>query len=154
MAHHTRRGYTGPITFPETIVSGKFGEKYYDLTLNALRIVAGLLFMTHGGMKLFGWFGAQGPMSGIWPFGVAGVLEFFGGLAIALGLFTRYVAFVVAGEMAVTYFWMHSYKAGSILPWVNRGELPALYCFVWLFIWTSGGGSKTLDAWLAKRRAT
>ena len=80
MAHHTRRGYTGPITFPETIVSGKFGEKYYDLTLNALRIVAGLLFMTHGGMKLFGWFGAQGPMSGIWPFGVAGVLEFFGRL--------------------------------------------------------------------------
>jgi len=107
-------------------MSGRFGEKYYDLTLNALRIVAGLLFMTHGGGKLFGWFGAPGPMSGVWPFGVAGVLEFCGGLAIALGLFTRYVAFVVAGEMAVTYFWMHSARNGSILPWVNHGERPAL----------------------------
>ena len=133
-------------------MSGKFGEKYYDLTLNALRIVAGLLFMTHGGMKLFGWFGAPGPMSGIWPFGVAGVIEFFGGLAIALGLFTRYVAFVAAGEMAVAYFWMHSFKNGSLLPWVNHGEVPALYCFTFLFIWTSGGGSKTLDAWLARRK--
>jgi len=133
-------------------VSGKFGEKYYDLTLNALRIVAGLAFMTHGGMKLFGWFGAQAPASGVWPFGVAGVLEFFGGLAIAAGFFTRYVAFVVAGEMAVAYFWMHSYKAGTLFWWGNRGEGPLLFCFIFLFIWASGGGSRTVDAWLAKRR--
>jgi putative oxidoreductase len=132
-------------------MNGKFGEKYADLALNALRIMAGLLFMTHGGMKLFGWFGAQGPMSGLWPFGVAGVLEFFGGWAIALGLFTRYVAFVVAGEMAVAFFWMHASKNGSLWPWANRGELPALYCFVWLVIWTSGGGSWTLESWLRKR---
>jgi putative oxidoreductase len=132
-------------------VSGKFGEKYYDLTLNALRIMAGLLFMTHGGMKLFGWFGAQGPASVFWPFQVAGILEFFGGWAIALGLFTRYVAFVVAGEMAVAFFWQHTGRAGSLWPWVNRGELPALYCFVWLFIWTSGGGSWTLEGWLRRR---
>ncbi len=85
--------------------------------------------------------------------GVAGILEFFGGLAIALGLFTRYVAFVVAGEMAVAYFWRHTGGSGSIWPWVNRGELPALYCFIWLFIWASGGGSRTLDAWLARRKA-
>jgi len=133
-------------------MSGKFGEKYYDLTLNALRIMAGLLFMTHGGMKLFGWFGAAGPAEGLWPMGVAGVLEFFGGLAIALGLFTRYVAFVVAGEMAVAYFWRHLGGSGSLWPWANLGELAALYCFIWLFIWASGGGSKTLDAWLAKRK--
>ena len=151
MAHSARPGYTGPITFSETIVSGKFGEKYYDLTLNALRIVAGLLFMIHGGQKLFGWFG-MGPMVGFWPFGVAGILEFFGGLAIAAGLFTRYVAFVVAGEMAVAYFWMHASRAGSIFPWVNKGEAPILFCFIFLFIWASGGGSKTVDAWLAKRK--
>jgi putative oxidoreductase len=47
---------------------------------------------------------------------------------------------------------MHASKAGSIFPWVNKGEAPALFCFIFLFIWTSGGGSKTLDAWLAKRR--
>lgn len=134
-------------------MSGKFGEKYYDLTLNALRIMAGLLFMTHGGMKLFGWFGAQGPADGLWPMGVAGVLEFFGGLAIALGLFTRYVAFVVAGEMAVAFFWRHAGGSGNLWPWVNRGELALLYCFIFLFIWASGGGSKTLDAWLARRKA-
>lgn len=134
-------------------MSGKFGEKYYHLTLNALRIMAGLLFMTHGGMKLFGWFGAQGPATVFWPFQVAGVLEFFGGWAIALGLFTRYVAFVVAGEMAVTFFWMHTARNHSLWPWVNRGELPVLYCFIWLFIWASGGGSWTLEAWLRRRAA-
>lgn len=134
-------------------MSGKFGEKHYDLTLNALRIMAGFLFMTHGGGKLFGWFGAQGSFTEFWPMGVAGILEFFGGLAIALGLFTRYVAFVVAGEMAVAFFWRHVGGSGSLWPWTNRGELAVLYCFIWLFIWASGGGSKTLDAWLAKRKA-
>jgi putative oxidoreductase len=134
-------------------MSGKFGEKYYDLTLNALRIMAGFLFMTHGGGKLFGWFGAEGSFTAFWPMGVAGILEFFGGLAIALGLFTRYVAFVVAGEMAVAYFWRHVGGSGNIWPWANRGELALLYCFIWLFIWASGGGSKTLDAWLARRKA-
>ncbi|HEV8401361.1 MAG TPA: DoxX family protein [Gemmatimonadales bacterium] len=133
-------------------MSGKFGEKYYDLTLNALRIMAAFLYMIHGGQKLFGWFG-MGPMPGIWPFGVAGVIEFFGALAIAFGLFTRPLAFLAAGETAVVYFWMHASKSGSIWPWVNHGEVPVLYCFIFLVIWTSGGGSKTLDAWLAKRRA-
>lgn len=132
-------------------MSNKFGEQYYDLTLNTLRVVAGLLFMTHGGQKLFGWFGAESSFTAFWPFGVAGVLEFFGGLAIALGLFPRYVAFVVAGEMAVTFFWRHAAARGSLWPWQNRGELPALYCFIWLFIWTSGGGRWTLEAWLRGR---
>jgi putative oxidoreductase len=131
-------------------MNGKFGEKYGDLALNALRIMAGLLFMTHGGVKLFGWFG-QGPYPGVWPVGVAGVLEFFGGWALALGLFTRYVAFVVAGEMAVAFFWQHATKNHSIWPWVNKGELPILYCFIWLVIWTTGGGSWSLEAWLRKR---
>jgi putative oxidoreductase len=135
-------------------VSDKFGGKYYDLTLNALRIVAGFLLMIHGGQKLFGWFGAPGSFTEFWPFGVAGILEFFGGLAIALGLFTRYVAFVEAGEMAVVYFWMHVARNGSVWPWANRGgEVPALFCFIFLFVWASGGGSRTLDAWLAKRKA-
>jgi putative oxidoreductase len=133
-------------------VSGTFGQKYYDLTLNALRIMAGLLFLTHGGQKLFGWFGAQASFTAFWPFGVAGILEFFGGLAIALGLWPRYVAFVVAGEMAVAFWWRHVGGSGSVWPWVNRGELPVLYCFIWLFIWASGGGRWTLEAWLKRLR--
>lgn len=133
-------------------MTGSFGQKYYELTLNALRIVAGFLFMIHGGQKLFAWFGATAAFTAWWPVGVAGVLEFFGGLAIALGLFTRYVAFVVAGEMAVTYFWRHAAAQGSFWPWVNRGELPALYCFIFLFIWASGGGRWQLEAWLRGRR--
>jgi putative oxidoreductase len=83
--------------------------------------------------------------------GIAGVLEFFGGLAIALGLFTRYMAFVVAGEMAVAYFWRHTAGSGSFWPWENRGELPALYCFIWLFIWAAGGGRWQLEGWLRSR---
>lgn len=133
-------------------MNGTFGQKYYELTLNALRIMAGFLFMTHGGQKLFAWFGAEAAFTAWWPVGVAGVLEFFGGLAITLGLFTRYVAFVVAGEMAVTYFWRHAAARGSLWPWENRGELAALYCFIFLFIWASGGGRWQLEAWLRKRR--
>lgn len=132
-------------------MSSTFGEKYYDLTLNALRIVAGFLFMTHGGQKLFAWFGAETAFTAFWPVGLAGVLEFFGGIAIALGLFTRYVAFVVAGEMAVAYFWRHVGGSGSFWPWVNKGELAALYCFIWLFIWASGGGHWRLEAWFRRR---
>lgn len=133
-------------------MSAKFGEKFQDLTLNALRIMSGFLFMTHGGQKLFGWFGAQGPAQGFWPMGVAGILEFFGGLAIALGLGTRYVAFLVAGEMAVTYFWRHwGFGENGFWPWQNLGELPVLYCFIFLFLWASGGGSWGVENWLRKR---
>jgi putative oxidoreductase len=132
-------------------VSTKFGEQYYDLTLNALRIMAGFLFLTHGGGKLFAWFGAEHAFAAWWPVGVAGVIEFFGGLAIALGLGARYVAFVAAGEMAVAFFWRHVAGQDSLWPWANRGELAALYCFVWLFIWASGGGRWTLEAWWRNR---
>lgn len=133
-------------------MNSTFGHKYYELTLNALRIVAGLLFMTHGGQKLFAWFGAEASFTAWWPVGVAGVLEFFGGLAIAFGLFTRYVAFVVAGEMAVAYFWRHVGGSGTFWPWGNRGELAALYCFIWLFISASGGGRWQLEVLLRRRR--
>jgi putative oxidoreductase len=132
-------------------MASRFGEKYHEIALNALRIMAGFLFMTHGGQKLFGWFGATGTFEAFWPVGVAGILEFFGGTAIALGLYTRYVAFVVAGEMAVTYFWRHAAMRGGIWPWENRGELAALYCFVFLFLWASGGGKWTITAWLDRR---
>lgn len=134
------------------------------ITYNALRIVAGVAFMTHGGQKLFGLFGAHVAMAPLFhpsqffarffPFGLAGILEFFGGLAMALGLFSRPVAFVIAGEMAVTYFWMHfGLGQRSIWWWSNRGELPLLYCYLWLFFFANGPGGFSLDAWRGRRGA-
>ncbi len=132
-------------------------EKFREVAHNTFRIAVGLMFFSHGAQKLLGWFGGFGPDGGaaelLSRFGVAGVLETVGGLAIILGLFTRPVAFVLSGEMAVAYFWMHAGRGGSIWWWENRGELVALYCFIYLFLAAVGGGTFSLDR-LLKRRAT
>jgi putative oxidoreductase len=123
-------------------------------TYNLLRIMAGLTFMQHGAMKLFGAFGGMGPSHGTVPLvslmGLAGVIEFFGGLLIAIGLFTRPVAFLAAGEMATAFFMAHFPKA--FFPIQNGGELPVLFCFIWLFFAAHGAGSWSLDAMIARRR--
>lgn len=120
--------------------------------LNALRIVTGFLFWQHGAQKLFAMLGAEQaaefPELRFW----AGVLEFFGGILIALGLFTRPVAFVLAGEMAVAYFLAHLPR--GFWPALNGGELAALYCFIFLYLAARGGGSFSLDGlWAARRRS-
>ena len=74
------------------------------------------------------------------------------GVALALGLFTRILAFIGAGEMAVAYFWVHAAGSGSIWWWVNRGETVMLFSFVWLVFAAYGAGPYSLDAWIAKRR--
>jgi putative oxidoreductase len=113
-----------------------------------LRIGAGLLFMQHGAQKLFGMFGGMGPSGGTVPlisqFGLAGVIEFFGGLLIVLGLFTRPVALVMALEMLVAYFQAHFPQGGW--PIQNKGELPLLFMLVWLFLAGNGAGPASLDA--------
>lgn len=118
-----------------------------------LRAVAGLLFLQHGGQKLFGWFGGMG--GGTVPFmsqmGLAGLLEFFGGIAIVLGLFTRPVAFLLSGEMAVAYFQAH--QPNGTWPIQNRGELAALYAFVFLFFAAHGAGANSLDAMRRGKRS-
>ena len=124
--------------------------------LSILRIVTALLFMEHGGQKLFGWFGGYGlPATagffeqnlgmapGIFWATLAGVLELFGGLVILLGLFTRPVAFILAGEMAVAYFIAHAPQ--GFWPVLNMGELAVLYCFVFLYLSVAGGGSWSVD---------
>lgn len=129
--------------------------------LSVLRIVAAFLFMLHGAQKLFGFLaapGAQGPpaFSQIW---VGGVLEFFGGLLLLLGLFTRPVAFILSGMMAVAYFQMHLATAVSKsnpnwfwpIQGGNGGELAVLYCFVFLFMAAAGGGEWSLDRLLRRR---
>ena len=120
------------------------------LAHNALRVVAGLLFAQHGAQKLFGVLeGNQAELMSL--MGLAGIIEFFGGLLIAAGLFTRPVAFIACGQMAVAYFMVHAPQ--GFWPILNRGELAALYCFTWLFFFTHGPGRYSVDGWLASRKA-
>jgi putative oxidoreductase len=133
-----------------------FMSRFRELTLALLRVVAGLLYMQHGVQKLFGWFGGMGAPGATAELfslmGLAGVLETFGGLLIVLGLFTRPVAFLLAGQMAAAYFMVHL-PQGPI-PILNGGELAALYCFVYLFFSANGGGRFSLDAVIGRKSAT
>ncbi len=120
---------------------------------SVLRIVAAAVFMLHGLMKLFAFPAASSKAGGtvalLSQAGLAGVLETFGGLLLLLGLFTRPVAFVLAGEMAVAYFQVHLPR--SFWPVLNGGEPAALYCFLWLYLSIAGAGPWSLDA-IRKRR--
>jgi putative oxidoreductase len=127
---------------------GQSLSRYRDLALTLLRIVAGLLFMQHGMQKLFGLVGGFGGTPGETAplfslLGVAGILEFFGGLAILIGLFTQPVAFVLSGEMAVAYFMAHAPR--GLWPAQNQGELAVLYSFIFLLLATAGGGRFNVD---------
>jgi putative oxidoreductase len=121
-----------------------------------LRIVAGFLFLHHGGQKLFGWFGGVGGDPGgtvaiISQMGLAGILEFYGGIAIVLGLLTRPVAFLLAGEMAVAYFKAH--QSHGTWPIQNHGESAVLFSFIFLFLAAHGAGAWSLDALIRRGRA-
>jgi putative oxidoreductase len=114
--------------------------------LSVLRIVAAAMFMVHGTQKLFGVPpGGRGPASPplLSMSGVAGLLEVFGGFLLLIGLFTRPVAFLLSGQMAVAYFVVHAPRA--FLPILNGGELAALYCFLFLYVSAAGGGSWSVD---------
>lgn len=117
-----------------------FCSKWSPRLLSIMRIVTALLFMQHGAQKLYGGPAdpSKVPVDLFSLMGLAGVLEFFGGLLILLGLFTRPVAFLLAGEMAVAYFMAHASK--GFWPLLNRGELAVLYCFVFLYLASAGGG--------------
>lgn len=112
----------------------------------ALRIVSGFLFACHGAQKVFGAFGGLGG-GGASPVGslpwIAGVIELVGGILIALGVRTQLAAFICSGEMAFAYFMVHQ-KNGA-LPIQNGGEAAVLYCFIFLFLATNGGGPLSLE---------
>lgn len=113
--------------------------------LSVLRVMAALLFLQHGTAKLFG-FPHVAMFDGLRLLslmGAAGVLELAGGVLLALGLFTRPVAFLLSGEMAFAYFIAHAPR--GFFPILNGGELAALYCFVFLFIAAAGPGPWSLD---------
>ena len=113
-----------------------------DHVHSALRIVSGFLFACHGAQKLFGVLGGQsGELLSLR--GAAGIIEFFGGTLIMLGLFLPLAAFVASGEMAVAYFLSHAPQ--GFWPIVNQGELAALYCFLFLYLATRPAGPWSLD---------
>ncbi len=124
-------------------------SKYAPIFLSVLRIVAALLFLEHGTQKLFGFPVAMHfPGNGGLPplFLAAGLLETFGGFLVLIGLFTRPVAFLLSGEMAIAY-WMIHVPHGGIFPIANGGSEAILYCFVYLYLVFAGSGAFSVDAW-------
>ena len=123
---------------------GSFWSKWSPALLSVLRIVIAFLFMEHGAQKLFGVPGAGDHTVELMSLmGFAGVLEFFGGALILLGLFTRPVAFILSGEMAFAYFMAHA--PGGFWPVLNHGEAAVFYCFAFLYLSATGGGPWSLD---------
>jgi putative oxidoreductase len=133
--------------------SDSFSAKWGPRLLSVLRIIAGFLFMQHGAQKLFGVLvpptppncvpQSHGTIELLSLPGIAGMLEFGGGILLILGLFTRPVAFILSGLMAVAYFMVHA--KGGFWPIVNGGEPAALYSFLFLYLAVAGGGEWSLD---------
>jgi putative oxidoreductase len=117
-------------------------SNFEDYIVFLTRVVVAFLFGCHGAMKLFGAFGGH-PMLHNPVMLIGGILEFGGGILIALGLFTRPVAFLLSGEMAVAYFKAHF--PGGFWPILNHGELAVLYCFIFLYLSVRGAGAVSLD---------
>ena len=117
--------------------------------LSLLRIVSALIFMEHGTQKWLNFppLGRTAPeflsMSGF-----GGVLEIIGGVLLVLGLFTRPVAFILSGEMAIAYWWSHAPRA--FFPVLNGGDAAILYCFIFLYLAAAGGGAWSLDRLIRK----
>jgi putative oxidoreductase len=136
-----------------------FKAKYNDLFYAVFRVVVGVLFMFHGLQKVFGFFtenGAQPILGGKMAFlglnlmWVAGVIEFLGGLLIALGLFTAVAAFLSSVVMVAAFFISH-FTLENPVPILNRGELALVYLAAFLFILFEGGGKYSLDFKLCKQ---
>ncbi|HXT51568.1 MAG TPA: DoxX family protein [Thermoanaerobaculia bacterium] len=122
-----------------------FLNRYSEPIFLVLRVVAGLVFAIHGAQKLFGAFGGQ-AMTGVPLMLAAGLIEFVGGLLIALGLFGDFAAFIASGEMAYAYWKVHAFgEGGPLNPVVNHGEAAVLYCFLFLYIAARGTGPYSLD---------
>ena len=122
--------------------------------LAVLRIVTAYLFLLHGSAKLLGipHVASFDNLQILSMSGIAGILELVGGIMLLLGLFTRPVAFVLAGEMAFAYFIGHASQGTPHLPLVNKGETAVLFCFIFLYLAAAGAGAWSLDGALSKTR--
>lgn len=125
----------------------KFLRPHQDRLFSIARFVIGLVWAEHGAQKLFGLLGGtEQPVMSL--LGLAGIIEFFGGLLIAFGLFTNVVAFIASGEMAAAYF--RSHAPNGFWPIQNRGEMAVFYCFFFLYLASRDAGVWSLDG-LRKR---
>jgi putative oxidoreductase len=124
-------------------------EKYTPEMLSVVRIVVALLFLEHGTAKLLGFppspHGEPAFMTLMW---IQGLIELVGGALLGLGLFTRPVAFILSGDMAVAYFMAHASK--NFFPMLNGGDAAILYCFIFLLFFVAGPGRWSLDAELVR----
>ena len=129
----------------------KMLEKWQPAALSLLRFISGLLFLQYGFGKLLKW--PAVPMFAkvelFSLYGAAGTIELIGGILLVLGLFTRPVAFIASGEMAVAYFYSHAPQ--GFFPILNRGDLAILFCFVFLYLACAGGGPYSVDAMMRKK---
>jgi putative oxidoreductase len=129
----------------------RFDSLWTGRALSALRLVTAGLYLEHGTGKILGF-----PMTSMafprpWTlFWMAGLLELFGSLLLLVGLFTRPVAFLLAGEMAIAYWLIHAPQ--SPFPMVNSGEAAVLFCFIFLLFVATGPGTLSVDEWLLSRR--
>lgn len=136
-----------------SLTSPLLNQDLAQRALSVLRIVSAFCLLQHGASKLFGFphvanFDNLQLLSMI---GVAGMLEFFGGLLLLVGLFTRPVAFILSGLLAFAYFIGHAPRGNALLPMMNQGEAAVLFCFVFLFIAAAGGGPWSIDALRARK---
>ncbi len=126
-----------------------FLSSWSPRVLSVLRFIAGFLIFFHGSQKLFNYPPKEGFTAATGLILVAGILEFFGGFLLFLGLFTRIAAFILCGMLAVAYFTVHA--PGGFFPILNKGELAVIYCFVYLYFAFAGGGAWSLDRLIWKR---
>jgi putative oxidoreductase len=127
----------------------EFFAKWHEQFLSVLRIMTGLLFLEHGSAKYLGFPHLEKVPEPRSMGGVGGMFELVGGALIVLGLFTRPVAFLLSGEMAIAYFYAHAPRA--FFPLLNMGEAAILYCFVFLYLVFAGPGPWSLDAMMKRK---
>jgi putative oxidoreductase len=128
--------------------------RFAGVGLSLLRIVAGLLYLCHGGQKVLGWFGGMGAGGGgpLPPLIMAaGWIELIGGTLILLGLFTHIAAFICSGEMAFAYFMSHFPR--GFWPIQNHGDIVVMFCFTFLYLSVRGAGPFSLDALIWRSKA-
>lgn len=126
-------------------------DNFTPYALGLLRIVTGYMMIFHGLDKVFGTFSGKAvPLTSL--IGVGGIIELVFGFLVLIGLATRLVAFILSGQMAVAYFMFHGLAGNVFFPYVNKGELAALYAFVFFLFVSTGSGALGIDSFIAKKK--
>ena len=134
------------------IQTDEFSERWAPYAVGVLRIVTALLFIEHGTAKLLGFPETEMAFPAAWSLPwIAAWIEIVGGLLLLIGLWTRWVAVLLAGEMAVAYWYVHAPQ--SFYPIINQGEGAILYCFIFLTLAVIGAGAWSVDRMLAAKRS-